>query len=147
MNGTDFTFAKLGKVADEIYTLYSFGAGSVNDGEFLSFVRDDVTRYAVHIHFYKRDLETEEDKVKIACHAIWAKSKVGWWRQQLTLEATRNGDRWTATLKKGDTLFIEGEEKPSKWDPPVNEALKQRLYEEVVDQLTDILEYTLNEGA
>lgn len=140
MDGTDLTFKRLGEVATDVYDLYSF-----DEGEFLSFAKDDVTRYAVHIHFYKKDSTFEKDQVTINCHAIWSKSKSdGWWRQQLTLEAEREGKRWTAKLIKGEVLTKGDEKKANKFDPPPNTTLKDKLYEDVVDQLADILAYTLN---
>src|SRR5216683_4036672 len=100
MKGTEFTLAKLGEVAEKTYELYSFGPSSaMKNGEFLSFEKDDVTRYAVHVHFYTQDLVLNDDDVTITGHAIWAKSKAGWWRQQLTLTAQNHGKRWTAELK------------------------------------------------
>lgn len=147
MKGTDFTLAKLGEVAEGTYSLYSFGPSkNVKNGEFLSFAEDDVTRSTVHIHFYTHDLVLNKDDVTITGHAIWAKSlKDGWYRQKITLTAQRHGEHWTAELTKGDTEFIEGEKKRDKFTPPPNEQLKQRLYDEVVDPLADILAYTLNQ--
>lgn len=146
MKGTEFKLEKMGEVAVEIYNLYSFGpSSSSKNGEFLSFTEDDVTRYAVHIHFYTRDLALEEDRVTLPCHAIWAKSKEGWYRQQLTLTATNQGKLWTAELTKGDVQVIEGTKQAKKFDPPVNQELKNRLFTDVVDQLADILAYTLNQ--
>ncbi len=147
MKGTEFTLELLGKIAAEHYSLYSFGPSSTNNnGEFLTYGKDDLTRYAVHVHFYTKDMTCEEDKVTIPFHAIWSKSeKDGWWRRKHVLKAECQGKRWVAQLENGETERIEGSQKQNKFNPLPNEEQKELLYRNVVEKLADILQATLNE--
>ena len=128
LDGTAFTLALLQQYSNENLGLHSWR-------DFLAVDDSDNSTNSVHVHFYAP--QTAEARVVVTGHAIWYKGANNVrCQQQLTVTATRNGDRWTAALELGDVSAPVANANPD---------LRRDLYDDVVNQLADALRSVLNE--
>lgn len=129
LDGTKFTLKLMGAIAANDFGLHSWG-----DGKFISYDNSDVATNNVHVHLYSAD--TEADEVTVSGHAIWNK-RGGRNEQKLDVRAEpTEGKRWAAVLTLGDEAVAV---------PGANPVSKTRLYDEVVNQLTELVAGILNE--
>jgi hypothetical protein len=132
LNGSDLTREQIGTKAKE------YGLHQWNDGEFIASEKSPETTYEIHVHNYGVESE-DDDNISITGHAVWKKQfgTANRNQQALTITGQREGDRWSVDLDQGDERI----------DIPasINTDGKTALYDNVVNELDDIVKDALNE--
>jgi Domain of unknown function (DUF4157) len=100
LDGGAFSLDQLAAIADQ-YGLRSWGRLFLTDPA----IDRDIADNEVHLHLYPGEVETDDDEVSLAGHAVWAKRLVPGGQQSnrrpFRVRASRSGGRWTAELTEG----------------------------------------------